>query len=199
MSRDVTQILLDTRAYKEGEFTLASGAKSDFYIDCRIALLQSPALQEICKEVLAVIWKLWPQLETSPEEPIYIGGTGLGGSLLVAGCLVMDETNRMRGVYVRDVAKDHGAKKVLEGDLTGCQRVLLLEDVVTTGGSIIRALDSVRKDGFKVPAVICLVDRSEGSVQGMFANAECRLMSLTTPKLLREAMAVAQRTTPVTV
>jgi len=148
--------LLRERSYKEGEFTLASGAKSDYFIDGKMTQVHSLGAYLI-GEVL---------YERSKDLDIdAIGGLQVGAiPLTTAAVISYHHRNRpMEGFWVRDAVKDHGTKKQIEGGLKSTDRVLIVEDVCTKGGSAMKAVEAVQQFGCTVVKVLGLVDRLQGA------------------------------------
>jgi orotate phosphoribosyltransferase len=167
--------LLQTRAFERKRVVLASGKESDFFIDCKRVVLtaEGHALTgEVMLDALA------------PFGPCAaVAGVALGGCPLASAVAL---TSFQRGVpldavYVRKEAKDHGSRQLLEGAarLPAGARVVLLEDVVTTGGSTLQAAEKLRAAGLAIAGVIAIVDRLEGGRAGI-ESAELKLVSLFT-------------------
>jgi orotate phosphoribosyltransferase len=150
--------LLRSRSFERKRVVLASGKESDFFIDCKQAVLTAEGhalVGEILLEAIAAL-----------PSCVAVAGVELGGCPLASAVAL---TSFQRGspldaVYVRKDAKDHGSRRMLEGNtrLASGARVALLEDVVTTGGSTIRAAAQLRDAGYEVAGVVALVDRLEG-------------------------------------
>jgi len=151
--------LLRDIAYEKGEVTLASGKVSDFYIDCRKVSLHSEGLV-LCGEAL---YQLYQKLELEIDG---VGGPTLGADPLIAAfsAAAYHDGAPMHAFIVRKEPKGHGKGKMVEGksNLPDGARVLLLEDVVTTGGSTVRTIHACREEGLDVCMVFSLVDRCEG-------------------------------------
>lgn len=133
---------LEEVAVKRGEFILASGQKSDIYLDMKHALLRSNTSRMIVDRLVELIG----------DHPV--AGYGLGGSLLVGSVLPRLNTC---GLIVRDTPKDHGTKAVIEGKAD--RNVMLLEDVITTGGSVRKAIRILEENGYKVELVGTVMNR----------------------------------------
>jgi len=167
--------LLRSRSFERKRVLLASGKESDFFIDCKQAVLTAEG-HALAGEVM---------LDALPElgSCVAVAGVELGGCPLASAVAL---TSFQRGdpldaIYVRKDAKDHGSKRLLEGDtrLPAGARVALLEDVVTTGGSTLKAASKLRDAGYVVAGVVALVDRLEGGREAIEA-AGLRLVSLFT-------------------
>lgn len=151
--------LLARLSVKHGSFRLASGRESDFYVDCRQTVLHPDGMALTG----AVLVDAWTQSGLGIDA---VGGPATGAVPLM--CAFVLEARRrgipVPGFYVRPRAKGHGTKSRVEG-LPGVQRgarVLMLEDVITTGGSCLSSIEAVREAGHHVVALFCLVDREEG-------------------------------------
>jgi orotate phosphoribosyltransferase len=167
--------LLRQRSFKKGLFTLASGEKSDFFIDCKQTILTA--------EGHALVGELMFQAldQLSPCEAV--GGVELGGCPLASAVsLVSFQHGRpLPALYVRKSQKDHGTAKLVEGDksIRPGMPLVLLEDVITTGGSSLRAVSALRQTGVQVVGIVALVDRLEGGRQAIEAE-QLPLISLAT-------------------
>jgi orotate phosphoribosyltransferase len=140
-----------------GDFTLVSGRKSRFYFDSKkTTLLPEGAYLAAC-EILQTI-------QAEGIEADAIGGMTLGADPIVCpvAALSQIEGRPLRAFIVRKEAKGHGTGNRIEGNLAPGSRVIVVDDVVTTAGSTLRALEAVDEAGHEVAAVICLVDREEG-------------------------------------
>ncbi len=150
--------LLRERSFERKRVILASGKESDFFIDCKQAVLTA--------EGHALVGELMFDALSQLPECDAVGGVELGGCPLASAVsLVSHQRGRdLPALYVRKAQKDHGSKKLVEGDkaLRPGLRVALLEDVVTTGGSSLKAVESLRTAGATVVGIIALVDRQEG-------------------------------------
>jgi orotate phosphoribosyltransferase len=148
--------LFKSRAFSFGDFTLASGKKSNYYVNSKKALFYSEAVDLLGRAFF----------ELTQDLPIQaIGGLEVGAiPLATATVLHYHQAGRsMEGFFVRKVAKDHGSKERIEGVLPPGANVAIVDDVLTTGGSALQAVEEVEKAGAKVLAVVCIVDRLEGA------------------------------------
>jgi len=168
--------IIRERSYREGDFTLASGKKSTFYIDLKATTLHPEGAFLIGK--LAVETMLSVGIEVEGVGGLTLGADPLATSVSLAG--------RERGFYwpayiVRKESKDHGTGRYIEGieNLRPGARVLVLEDVVTTGGSSIKAIERLREAGYQPVAVLTVVDRKQGGEEA-FEKAGVKLFSLAT-------------------
>ena len=157
-------------AYKEGEFTLSSGKKSDHYVNCKPVTLTGRGL------TLASLLML-KEVETD-----YVAGLTLGADPLVSGVSLVSalDGRLVNALIVRKEAKGHGTQAWIEGLLPPKgTKVTVLEDVVTTGGSSIKAVEKLRDAGYVVERVVTVVDRQEGGKDAMI-DAGLELCSLFT-------------------
>lgn len=149
--------LLAARSARRGSFTLASGKQSDLYIDCRLTTMHP--------EGLSLIGPLGLQaLTDNGWRADAVGGLTLGAdpvSYAIAYASQLAGTP-VRAFTVRKEAKSHGTGKVIEGAFLNTDKVVVIEDVITTGGSALRAVESVRAAGATVLGVLAVVDREEG-------------------------------------
>jgi orotate phosphoribosyltransferase len=154
--------LLLEKSYREGTFTLTSGKTSDFYIDGKQTTLDAEG-GYLCGRLLY-------ELIQKADVPIEgIGGMTLGADPLVTAASIVSflDHNPIPAFIVRKEAKGHGTGNFIEGKNNlqpGC-RVALVEDVVTTGGTLIQVIERVENEGFKVGLVVTVVDRQEGGAE----------------------------------
>jgi len=138
---------------KEGEeFTLSSGAKSKYYIDCRKVTLNPNGLHIV---VDSLIEKLQQYNINSVGGPV-IGADPIVGGLLYAG-------RHYRGFLVRKATKEHGMQNLIEGNLREGDKVAVVEDVVTSGGSVFKAIEAIENAGATVSVVVPILDRLAGA------------------------------------
>ncbi len=158
--------LLLEKSYREGTFTLTSGKTSDFYIDGKQTTLDAEG-GYLCGRLLY-------ELIQEEQEPIGgVGGMTLGADPLVTAVSIVSHLAQspVPAFIIRKEAKGHGTGNFLEGKNNlqpGC-RVALVEDVVTTGGTLIQVIERVEDQGFKVGLVVTLVDREEGGAEALAA------------------------------
>lgn len=149
------------RSFERKRVILASGRESDFFIDCKQTILTA--------EGHALAGELLFELLSELPECDAVGGVELGGCPLASAVsLVSFQRGRpLPALYVRKERKDHGSGKLVEGDksLFPGIRVVLLEDVVTTGGSSLRAVEALKSVGANVVGIAALVDRLEGGAE----------------------------------
>ncbi len=165
-------LILDV-SFERRQVTLASGRKSDFYLDLRQTLMRPKGVSLAGRLVLDL-------LRTGPSVEA-VGGMAVGAVPLVSavlGAAAQDPaTDGMLGFFVRKEKKQHGLGRQIEGAFAAGMSVALLEDTTTTGGSTLEALEIVEAEGGKVSRVICLVDRGEGAAEA-FADRGVPLEAL---------------------
>ena len=147
-----------------GDFTLASGKKSSFYFDSKKTTLLPEGSWLTAREVLRIVREKGIDAQA-------IGGLTLGADPIVGPVAALShvEGPKLRAFIVRKEAKEHGTGKRIEGNLEPGSRVIIVDDVVTTAGSTLQAIDAAREAGHTVVAVICLVDREEGGAEKLSA------------------------------
>jgi orotate phosphoribosyltransferase len=166
---ELLQIILE-RSFKKGEFTLASGQKSNYYIDGKQTTLNGRGSYLAARIFLAML---------ADDVPDAVGGLTLGADPIVGSMLALAglEDLDLSGFIVRKEAKGHGTQSRVEGPVKKGDRVVVIEDVVTTGGSSIKAIEAVREVGCDVTRVLALVDREQGGKENLAAEG-CRLESI---------------------
>ena len=148
--------LLDSRAARTGEITLSTGAKSNFYFDCKPVTLSADGAYLVGMAFLDV-------LDEFPERPEAVGGLTHGADPIVSAMVVLSHVRKcpIEGFYVRKEAKRHGTKRRIENPPKPGTKVVIVDDVVTTGKSLLQAVNEAREAGCKVIGVLALVDREE--------------------------------------
>ena len=157
--------LLQRDALKLGTFTLASGRLSHYYVDGRKLTLSAEGAALIGAGVLGLLLK-----EFTVDS---IGGLTLGADPIVGAALALAPgagLSRLTGFLVRKEAKGHGTGKLVEGPLEPGSRVAIVDDVATTGGSSLQAVQAVQAMGCKVVVVIAVLDRLEGAAAAFAAQ-----------------------------
>ncbi len=159
--------LLRSRAVRRGEVTLASGRRSDWFVDCKQAVLSAEGHWLVGEALLDAIERL-------PEPPVAVAGVELGGCSLASSVALLSHHRGcpLDALYVRKAAKEHGSRRGCEGDdhLPPRAPVVVLEDVLTTGGSALRAVARLRERGLRPVGVVALVDRGEGGAEALRAE-----------------------------
>jgi orotate phosphoribosyltransferase len=159
--------LLAERSARRGQFTLASGRTSSLYIDARLTTMSPEGLALIGPLALAA-------LRDAGWTPDAVGGLTLGAdpisyAIAYASALAAttEGTALVRAFTVRKEAKQHGTGKLVEGPFRAGDRVVVIEDVITTGGSALRAAEAIRAAGGEIVGVLALVDREEGGREAL--------------------------------
>jgi len=153
--RDFLLELLCQLAYREGDFTLSSGKKSNYYINGKEVTLHPQGAVAIGRLILPLL----------PIDTVAVAGLTLGADPIVSAVSVVStyEGRPLPGLIVRKEAKGHGTGAYIEGMVLPIgSKVVVLEDVVTTGGSAMKAVERLRAVGYTVEQVIALVDRQQG-------------------------------------
>jgi orotate phosphoribosyltransferase len=166
--------LLARLSFRLGQFTLASGATSDYYIDCRTTTLHAEGGRLTGHAILEL-------LESHNIQADAVGGLTMGADPIVSnvatasaqrvidrGALESRENNGqdsalIHGFLVRKAEKTHGTARRIEGFLQPGARVVIVDDVCTTGGSTITAIEAAREAGMVIAAVVCIVERQEAN------------------------------------
>ena len=156
--------LLAQRSARRGSFTLASGRQSELYIDCRLTTMHPEGLSLIGPAGLHALGERgW--------HPDSVGGLTLGADPVSYAIAYASQLAGLptRAFTVRKEAKTHGTGKLIEGAYLAGDRVVVIEDVITTGGSALRAVEAVRAAGGQVIGVLSVVDREEGGREALEA------------------------------
>ncbi len=165
--------LLAERSAQRGNFVLASGRKSTLYIDARLTTMSPEGLALIGPLALQRIGEVGWKVDA-------VGGLTLGADpISYAIAYASTFSNRMiRAFTVRKEVKDHGTGRLIEGPFLKGDTVVVVEDVITTGGSALRAIEAIRRAGGIVAGVLALVDREEGGAS-VLTSAGLHVVSLT--------------------
>ena len=156
--------MLAERSARRGQFTLASGRQSTLYIDARLTTMSPDGLALIGPLALSIL------RETSWNVSA-VGGLTLGADPMSYAIAYASASSEwpLRAFTIRKEAKDHGTGQLIEGPFREGDRVAVIEDVITTGGSALRAVDAIRHAGGVVAGVLALVDREEGGRETILA------------------------------
>src|SRR5258707_2208103 len=144
--------LLATKSFRLGEFKLSSGGTSDYYIDCRTTTLDARGAQLTGKVFL-------DEIQARGWNADAIGGLTMGADPIVVAVAVTSGT--VHGFLVRKAEKQHGTTQRIEGFRGNGARVVIVDDVCTTGSSTVQAIEAAREFGFEIAGVMCLVEREE--------------------------------------
>ena len=150
MTKDQLIKRIKETSYLEGEFILRSGKKSNYYMD--------KYLFETCPDILKALAKEFAAHIDS--DTTLIAGAELGGVALAAATAMEADKN---WIIVRNSKKGYGTSKMVEGKLAAGDKVLLVEDIATTGGQVIEAATIITEAGAKVQKIVCVIDRKQGA------------------------------------
>lgn len=168
--------LLRERSFRKGEFTLASGRTSDFFIDCKTTILRADGHALVGPALLEAIRGFGTPVKA-------VAGVVLGGCPLASAVAIASTTSPppIDAVYVRKATKDHGSRRKVEGaaHLKAGAPIAVVEDTVTTGGSTLRAIAELKQSGLTIVGVVAVVDRLEGAREA-FDDAGVEFRSLYT-------------------
>jgi orotate phosphoribosyltransferase len=175
--------LVKKLSYREGDFTLASGKKSKFYVDLKATTLHPEGAKLIGQVAVAEIQKNCPTI--SGVGGLTLGADPLATAISIAG---LSEGHHWPAFIVRKEAKGHGTGKYIEGteNLRPGARLLVLEDVVTTGGSSIQAVQRLREAGYEPLAILTVVDREQGGAEEI-AKLGLKFLKLATLKEVQQS------------
>jgi len=166
--------LIRDQALQFGEFTLASGKQASYYLDCRKVTLDSRGARLIGQGMLDLLADDMPQL---------VGGMVIGADPITGALLTLAGSSEipLRGIMVRKEPKGHGTGQYVEGPYQSGERLVIVEDVVTTGNSSLQAIERCEAVGLQVSRVLAIVDRLEGGREA-FAQRGYELTTLLTVK-----------------
>jgi orotate phosphoribosyltransferase len=155
-AREQLLAMLAEKSFRLGEFKLSSGGTSDYYIDCRLTTLDGRGALLTGQTVLQEIHKQGWQIDA-------IGGLTLGADPIVVATSVISAQygKTLHGFLVRKAEKGHGTGQRIEGFRETPARVVIVDDVCTTGASTVQAIEAARAYGFDIVGVMCLVDRQQ--------------------------------------
>lgn len=155
--------LVREKALQVGDFTLASGKKSKYYLDCRKVTLDSAGANQIADGMLELM---------GANLPDSVGGMAIGADPISAAIITVAgrEGKSLKGFIVRKEAKAHGTGRDVEGPVVSGDTAIIVEDVVTTGGSSLAAIEKAEAFGLKVLGVMAIIDRLEGGAEALAAK-----------------------------
>jgi len=171
--------LLAAKSFRLGQFKLSSGGTSDYYIDCRITTLAAKGARLTGQVVL-------DEIRNRGWKPKAIGGLTMGADPIVVAVSVA--SGELDGFLVRKAEKEHGTGRRIEGFQEKGARVVIVDDVCTTGASTVQAIEAAREFGFQVVGALCLVEREEagGRPNVEKAAAPAPFVSLFTAREVRQ-------------
>jgi orotate phosphoribosyltransferase len=144
--------LLAQKSFRLGDFKLSSGARSDYYVDCRTTTLDAKGARLTGQVFLG-------EIRQRGWNPQAIGGLTLGADPIVVAVTVV--SGQLNGFLVRKTEKSHGTAQRIEGFREKGAPVVIVDDVCTTGASTVQAIEAAREFGFQIVGVMCLVEREE--------------------------------------
>jgi orotate phosphoribosyltransferase len=158
-NRERLRQIIKSESFLQGDFTLASGQKSNYFLDMKKTVFH-PEGAALAADIL---------FNTIRNDDIeYIGGLEIGAIPIVAGLCARSWPDRpIKAFFVRKAVKDHGTSKLIDGQFAPNSKVLILEDVTTTGGSAMKAVNAVREQGCSVDKILTIVDRLEGATENL--------------------------------
>ncbi len=170
--KDALIALVRERALEFGDFTLASGKKASYYLDCRRLTLDPRGANLVAEGVLDLL---------AGRLPDCVGGMAIGADPITAAVITVAGQRGLplKGFIVRKEAKSHGKGRSVEGPVEPGETAVIVEDVVTTGGSSLAAIERVEEFGLKVAGVVAIIDRLEGGAEA-FAQRGYKLQTLLT-------------------
>lgn len=161
-ARDELKDILLAKSIRTGDFTLASGKKSNFYVDCRVSTMDCRGAILVGEVGYAAVVA---KIATLANKPVAIGGMTMGADP-ISLAIAMESSRQgspLQMFSVRKEAKKYGTGKRVEGNFHSGDLIILVEDTATTGGSTIKAMDAIEAEGGQVAFVLILVDRQEGA------------------------------------
>ena len=178
-AKEFSAFLYEKKIIRFGDFTLASGKKSPYYIDLRLVPSYPIYYRKMIKGLQNII------AEDVGLENFHSLVSVPTGGLVVAASLAIEIVKPI--IYVRKEAKEHGTGKAVEGVTCQDMKLLMIEDVVTSGGSVINAIKSIKEEKMKVTDAYAIVDRMEGATEALHAEG-VKLHSLLTIKQIAESL-----------
>jgi orotate phosphoribosyltransferase len=158
-SKEELRQIIKSESFLTGEFTLASGQRSSYFLDMKKTMFH-PRGAALASDLLFEIVK--------NEDVDYIGGLEIGAIPIVASICARSWPERpLKAFFVRKALKEHGTNRLIDGQFAPDSRVAIFEDVTTTGGSVMKAVDAVREQGCSVRKILTIVDRLEGATDNL--------------------------------
>ena len=180
--------LLLEKAYREGDFQLSSGARSDFYLDAKQITYDPDGMELVGEQMRQLV------AEFGIEA---VGGLTMGADAIVATTVFAckQSGSKVHGFVVRKEAKQHGLEKLVEGVHPKGKRVVIVDDVITSGASVLKAVQAARAAGAEVVLVVGLVDREQGGADRIRSDG-VQFRALATISEIREAANARRQAVP---
>lgn len=174
-NRDRLWQIIDEKSLIVGkDMTLTTGLSSSFYFDCKKTTLNGEGLA-----VLADV--LLEEIDNFPERPSAIGGLTIGADFIVAAVTMRAYQighPTINGSIVRKEPKQHGTRSPIENEMPKGTKIVVVDDVITTGGSTVKACDQFLHDGYKIVGIVALVNREAGGVDNLKRKYGCDVSSI---------------------
>ena len=160
-ARTLEELLLE-RSVKRGDFVLASGARSSYYIDCRLTTMSAEGMVLVGRMGLEAI-------RAAEWAPDAVGGLTMGADPVAYAIAAASwrSSSPINAFSVRKEAKGHGTGRLIEGNFSPGSQVVVIEDVITSGGSALKAVEAVRGQSGHVLGVLAVVDREQGGREAL--------------------------------
>jgi orotate phosphoribosyltransferase len=161
--RDRLRRLIEKLCIIEGDFVLSTGGKSRYYFDCKIVTLDGEGLTLIGEEFLREIEKL-------PVQPTAIGGLTMGADFITAAVILLSHQTGgkvLQGSIARKEPKQHGTRRKIENELPAGTRIVVIDDVITTGSSTLKACQEFEQAGYEIVGILGVVDREAGGREAL--------------------------------
>ena len=157
-----------------GPFILSTGQESSFYFDCKRAVLQGEVLSAIAELLLH-------EADALPQRPTAVGGLSIGADFLVAAVIQLAARRghpMVNGCVVRKDRKQHGTQNYIENEQPAGTRVMVVDDVFTTGSSTLRACDRLKEAGNEIVGIVGLIDREQGGIDNLRSKYDVPVTTL---------------------
>jgi len=180
MKERLGKIILE-KSFKYSEnspFTLASGKQSNYYFNCKPTTLDPEGMNLIG----AIIFDMLKNTDITAAGGLTLGADPIANALSV---ISYQKGNPIKSFIVRKDIKDHGTKSAIEGNVVPGEKIVIIDDVITTGGSTITAIEQARKSGLKVEMVITLIDREEGGRENILKYVDNIKSVLTRTEIMK--------------
>ncbi len=172
--------LIKSQAFFRGNFTLSSGKKSNYYLDARLVTLSAEGAFLCGKLMRAMV---------QDKAPTAIGGPTLGADPMVGaiGAVSFLEGAPVKTFIIRKESKSHGKGRMVEGpELTAADRIVVIDDVATTGKAFIHSIDALAQDGLKPVVCVCIIDRQDGAREAVAAQGVEMISLFTASEFLKD-------------